>query len=186
MRHVLANLAVYLLAALLLVVSGLFAWVRSAQLVLTDERAVEPVAFEGQVVPAEDVLALGERVYVANCQNCHAADGRGLDVYPPVVGQEAVYRAEGGPEYLVRLTLYGLHTGMHPAPMPPMPNLSDAQVAAVYAFVLDRYARQPLGLDAPPLAPEDVARERGQRWRERDIGPMRPAVPAPAVLAGAG
>lgn len=185
MRHVLANLAVYILATLLVVLAGLFAWARSAQLVLTDERAVEPVVFEGQVVRGEDAVAFGERVYVANCQICHGADGQGLDVYPPLVGQEAVYRAEGGPEYLVRLTLYGLYTGMHSAPMPPMPNLSDAQVAAVYAFALERFAREPLGGDGPPLTPSDVARERGQRWRERDVAPMRPAVPAPAVLAGA-
>lgn len=185
MRHLLANLATYIIAAGLLLGSVLFAWARSGQLVLATERAVEPPEFVGAEDPAQfDWERFGRAVYVANCQNCHGSDGHGRDVYPPVHGMSAHLAEEGGRAYLTRLVLYGLWTGAHPAPMPPMPNLSDAQIAAVNNYLLTRFDDPAAWPEGTRLyVPADVRAERGLQLRERDVGRQRPAVPLPDALA---
>jgi len=185
MRHLYANLAVYVLAGSLLLLSMLFAWIRSDQLILATETSVEPPGFAEAVEPDDfPWREIGERVYVGNCQTCHGASGTGRDVYPPVVGQGAVVEAEGGREYLIRVMLYGLATGTHGAPMPPMPHLSDTQIAAVNNFMLTRFEHPARpATDLPLFVPSEVAAERGRRLRERDVAAMRPDVPSPRELA---
>jgi mono/diheme cytochrome c family protein len=180
MRHLLANIAVYVLAGGLVVGSVLFAWARSQQLVFATERAVEPPAYIAADSPEVfDWEDFGERVYVANCQNCHGSAGTGRDVYPPVVGQGAMLAAEGGRAYLTRLVIYGLWTGTHSAPMPPMPHLSDAQIAAVNNYITTRFDA---GVDTQHLyIPRDVSAERGLRLSERDVGRQRPMLRTPGA-----
>jgi mono/diheme cytochrome c family protein len=185
MRHVLANLAVYVLAVGLVAGAALFGWARSQQLIFSTERAAElPEYVVAQAPEQFDWEAFGERVYVANCQNCHTADGSGRAMYPPVRGMGAHLGVEGGRAYLTRVTLYGLASGLHAAPMPPMPNLSDAQVAAVNNYLLTRFDDP--GRYDPEVRlyiPAEVAAERGLALSERDMGRRRPAVPVPAALA---
>ena len=64
--------------------------------------------------------------------------GRGM--YPPIQRMSAHLGAGGGRDYLVNLVLYGLYTGTYGAPMPPMPELSDAEVAAVNNYLLTQFA----------------------------------------------
>lgn len=176
MRHVIANLAVYVLASGLVLAAVLFAWARSNQLTLTSQPALEPREYAAATTVAEfDWQALGERVYVANCQNCHGTKGQGLDRYPGVTGMSALLAAEGGREYLIHLVVYGARTGRHPAPMPPMPTLSNAQVAAVNNHLLTRFDEAPAGNAL--FIPAEVAAERGLRLSERDVGERRPEVP---------
>jgi mono/diheme cytochrome c family protein len=185
MRHVFANIAVYVLAVGLLAGAALFAWVRSEQLIISSERASELQDYVVAASPDQfDWEAFGERVYVANCQNCHGSRGTGRFEYPPLHGQGAVVAAERGREYLMRVMLYGLWTGAHDAPMPPMPNLTDAQIAAVNNYVLT-YFDDPGRYDPEVrlYIPSEVAAQRGLGLSERDMGRQRPAVPLPAALA---
>lgn len=182
MRHLLANIATYGLALGLMLAAALWAWGRSAQLVVARAPALEADSL-ARVASADAFAwaALGAHVYRANCQNCHGAQGTGRDVYPPVRGMEAHLAAPGGRDYLVDLTLYGLRSGLHPAPMPPMPELSDAQIAAVTNHVLTQFGR------ASPDAwftPREVAARRGQRLREAEVGARRPSIPPPEGLGG--
>lgn len=187
MRHFFANLAVYVLAGALLLLSVIFAWIRSEQVVLATEGAIESPRHaevsHPQDFPWEEI---GERVYVANCAACHAIDGTGRETYPPVTGQSEVFLAPGGREYLIHVMLYGLWTRQHRAPMPPMPNLSDVQIAAVNNYILTRFDNiERIPGDVPLYIPAEVAAERGRAWRERDVGPRRPDVPLPADLRAA-
>ena len=184
MRHVLANLATYALVAGLAVGAALFAWGRSAQLVIATEADVEPSQTIAITSPgAFEWRAFGEAVYVANCQNCHTADGSGRGMYPPVQNLAPHLEAGGGRGYLVDLVLYGVYTGEYGAPMPPMPELSDAEVAAVTNHVLVRFAAPNAAPHASRLyVPRDVARRRGRSLGEWDVAAARPAVPTAEAL----
>jgi mono/diheme cytochrome c family protein len=186
MRHLLANLAVYVLATGLVVGSVLFAWIRSQQIVIATEPMIEPPEYFAAGRPEEfDWEDFGRQVYIANCKNCHGLVGGGRDVYPGLVGQIDVFAAPGGREYLSRVIVYGLATPRQRAPMPPMPHLSDAQIAAVNNYVLTRFdhaARLPDELQL--FVPRDVRRVRGEDLSERDVGRMRPDVPPAGALSG--
>lgn len=184
MRHVLANIVTYALVAGLALGAGLFAWARSAQLVVATEADVEPAWTVEPTGPARfDWRAFGEATYVANCQNCHTVDGSGRGAYPPVQNQTAHLGADGGRGYLVDLVLYGLYTGTYGAPMPPMPELSDAEVAAVTNYVLTRFTARGTAPDTSRLfIPLNVAERRGRGLSERDVAATRPAVPSAEAL----
>ena len=184
MRHVLANAFTYALIATLVLISLAFAKVRSEQLVIAREPVTEPPVF-GAATPADTTaqLAFGRRVYRANCQNCHTADGSGRGMYPPVQGMTAHLAAPGGRHYLVELVLYGLYTDTYGAPMPPMPELSDAEIAAVNNYLLAQFSAPG---EAPAAArwyrPADVAALRGRSLDEWAVAGRRPAVPTAEEL----
>lgn len=171
MRHFLANLATYAIAAFLVLGAGVFAWVRSAQVVFVREPAVlaawepepgAPFAWEG----------LGESTYVRNCANCHGTGGGGWDQYPGLSATAVRYGAPGGSAHVIDLHLYGLDSPRWRAPMPPMGHLEDVEVAAVVNYVLTRFG------NAVPaeslLRPEHVAARRGLGLRPRDVERSRP------------
>ena len=180
MRHVLANIFTYLLIFALVAGAALFAWARSAQLVIARERQVEPPVLTGDVAPpAADWFAFGRYTYQVNCQNCHTMDGSGRGMYPPVQGLTAHLAAEGGRDYLLELTLYGLYTGTYGAPMPPMPELSDAEVAAVTNYLLVQFAAEGAAPDSSRLyLTREVTALRDQELSEWDVANHRPDVPS--------
>lgn len=175
MRHLLANVATYAIAAFLLLGAGLFAWLRSAQVVFTVEPAVlarwEP-APEAPFVWER----LGESTYVRNCANCHGSGGGGWDQYPGLGRAAGLFRAPGGREHLVDLHLYGLASRRWGAPMPPMGHLEDVEVAAVVNYLLTRFGNE-LPDGAALLRPEEVAARRGLGLRPRDVERARPRAP---------
>ena len=183
MRHLYANAVTWTLAVGLVLFAALFAWARSAQLVIATEAEVEPAWTTGPPEASDfDVLRFGEAVYVANCRNCHTGDGSGRGMYPPVRNL-ALHLEAGGRDYLIDLVLHGLYTGEYGAPMPPMPELGDAEIAAATNYTLVAFAE---GAGAPDLAglytPEDVAARRGRELDERDVAATRPPLPSAAAL----
>ena len=184
MRHVLANVLTYALVAGLALGSVAFAWVRSEQFVVAREVDVEPrEPAEIASIAAFDWFDFGEDVYRVGCRNCHTADGSGRGMYPPVQRMATHLDAEGGRGYLLDVTLYGLHTGTYGAPMPPMPELSDAEVAAVTNYMLTRFAADGGAPEASRLfLPREVAARRGRALTEREVADTRPAVPSAREL----
>jgi mono/diheme cytochrome c family protein len=169
MRHLLANIATYTIAAGLFIGAALFARMRESQYMLTKEDAVL-----AQFEPGRDFdwEALGPDVYRRNCMNCHARDGAGWDQYPPLAPAAGIAELPSGREYLIDLHLYGLASTRWRAPMPPMAHMHDVEIAAVLNHIMDVYG--PPG-DAPRVfEPGDVAERRGQRLRPRDVNERRP------------
>jgi mono/diheme cytochrome c family protein len=109
-------------------------------------------------------MALGQRVYQANCLSCHQANGSGVpSLYPPLTGTEWVIGDKGR---LIRLVLNGM-TGPHEVLgehynnlMPAQRFLSDQQIGAVLTFV-----RQQFGNDAEPVTADEVAAVRASTDR---------------------
>lgn len=189
MRHVLANLLTYALIGGLIVGCGLFAWVRSEQLVVAREADVEPRAPVAIASVADFPWRdFGEDVYLANCSNCHTQDGSGRGMYPPVQDMaahltEAMGSRSGGPAaesggrgYLIDLVLYGVYTGAYGAPMPEMPTLSDAEIAAVTNYMLTAFAAGGRTPDTSQLyLPREIGPRRGRDLSERGVAATRPA-----------
>lgn len=173
MRHFVANIATYAIAVLLLAGAGVFAWVRSAQVAITSERAVlaryqpEP----GAVFRWEE---LGASSYRRNCTNCHMAEGEGWDQYPELGRARDLLRAPGGRDYLIDLHLYGADSPRWRAPMPPMGHMHDVEIAAVINYVVRTFG------DGPPadslLSPAEVAARRGISLSPAAVERGRPAL----------
>lgn len=107
-----------------------------------------------------DVLALGARLYRAQCAECHGESGEGGGAaYPPLAGHRTV--TMGSSANLVKVIVSGGFpptTGGNPRPhgMPPFgPSLTAAEIAALATFV-----RGAWGNDAPAVSELDVNRVR--------------------------
>jgi len=172
MRHVLANVFTYTLALLLVLGSLAFAWIRSAQLVVSDEETVLG-CFEGEPEPAAAWEALGRRSYEANCRRCHGAEGQGWDQYPPLVGLGPVLATPTGREYLIALHLWGLASDRWRAPMPAMGHLRDVEVAAVINHVLRSFGNAPPD-GAAPIEAGEVEATRSRRMSAHAVDRLRP------------
>ncbi|MDP3857513.1 MAG: cytochrome c oxidase subunit II [Stagnimonas sp.] len=95
----------------------------------------------------DELMAQGKKVYEANCQACHQANGTGLPPnFPSLVGSKIV---NGDAKAHVLHTLNGKNL------MPPFKQLSDADIAAVAS-----YERQSWGNKASLVQPADVTAAR--------------------------
>lgn len=179
MRHFLARLVTILIIAILVIGSIGFAWLRSEQFVIARRMETEPIIEQTIATAADfDWQDFGDQVYVANCRNCHMPDGSGRGMYPSIKNMSVHLQADGGHEYLIDLVLYGLHTGQHDAPMPPMPNLSDRQIAAVNNYMLTQFAQDaPTPPSSRLFIPDDVRRRRGTKLSASEVASKRPQVP---------
>jgi len=114
----------------------------------------------GADAAAPRIVALGAKVYAAQCAGCHGDDGRGIPgAYPPLAGNRAVTMAH--PANVIRVVLSGGFlpaTEGNPRPhgMAPFSHLlTDEQVAAVVTYV-----RTSWGNRAAPVSFSDVLRYR--------------------------
>ncbi len=173
MRHFLANVATYAIALFLLAGAGVFAWLRSEQVVFTSESAVL-ARYEPEPGAEFRWEELGSSSYTRNCMNCHGADGEGWDQYPGLGGVPALFNAPGGREYVIDLHVYGLASPRWRVPMPPMGHLRDVEMAAVINHVLTAWGNRARLGDVPLLRPEDVAARRGADLAPAEVDRHRP------------
>lgn len=125
-----------------------------ATLPVLDPATVKPAA------PVADPAALrkiGQQQYIM-CAACHGQQGEGGPAGPPLAGSEWVL---GPAENLIRIQLRGLQGPIqvkgveYNMIMAPMPYQTDDQIAGVLTYI-----RSSFGNEAPPVAPEDVAKHR--------------------------
>ena len=78
-------------------------------------------------------LAVGERLFMNNCSQCHGSDARGSKGYPNLTNGNAAWLGERGAEHIVQTVTSG-RTGM----MPPMGAAigGEAEMSAVANYVL--------------------------------------------------
>jgi mono/diheme cytochrome c family protein len=150
-----------------------------------------PMAADDEVdAPAEaDDFAIGEAVYVANCASCHQANGQGIPgVFPPLAGghMPELHDVDGGREYLIHTILYGLQGQIvvqgqtYNGVMPPWPQLSDAQIAAVLNYTLLAWDNEEaLAEGFIPYSADEVAAERGLGLSPADVYQQRQALELP-------
>ena len=194
MRHFYAYIAAYTLGGLLVVASLFFAWLRSEQYIVVTETEAALRFAHVTSIDEFDWEAYGREGYMTNCAVCHGAEGQGRDVYPPLRAVGSLLAAEGGREYLLDVTLYGLASGRTSAPMPAYPTIPDAQVAALNNYMLTRWGNEALlPADVALYIPQDVAERRGQDLRPWEMAERREALEfgvnealSPEVIASAG
>ena len=149
---------------------------RAMQLVA--ERGVDEIVFVAAAPPDEVEVPDGEAVYVAQCAACHQADGQGVaGAFPPLAGHVPdIYDLEGGRAWLIHVVLYGLAGEIeadgvtYDGVMPALPQLSDAEIAAVLNHIVTAWDNEEL-LDEPfvDYEPEEVAEERDLGLTAADV-----------------
>lgn len=85
--------------------------------------------------PGVGDVARGEELYAASCAQCHGADATGTDQGPPFIHQVYVPSHHADVSFLL-----AVRNGVQPhhwdfGPMPPRPELSEAQVTDIVAYV---------------------------------------------------
>lgn len=82
----------------------------------------------------DDLLSRGEKVYTANCQACHQANGKGLAGIMPLDGSALVAGADKGA--MLTVILNGRNA------MPAWKQLSDAEIAAVVTYAKNSWSNK--------------------------------------------
>lgn len=138
------------------------------------EPSIAREAQEKAATAALDPLRAGKQLYIARCQACHQADGKGMPgAFPPLVGSEW---ETGPPEIPTDIILDGMQGPVQVAGQPfngAMPawrdQLSNQEIAAVATYI-----RQWRPNNAPPVDTALVAARRsatGQRkpWTAEEL-----------------
>ena len=80
----------------------------------------------------KDLIARGEKVYMANCAACHQPTGKGAPpAFPPLDGSPVV---NGPKEAQIKTVLNGVVRDGKPTAMPPWKQLSDTDIASVITY----------------------------------------------------
>ncbi|MCP1727712.1 mono/diheme cytochrome c family protein [Natronospira proteinivora] len=125
----------------------------------------------------------GAALYERQCRACHQMDGSGHGrAFPPLADHvPKLLKAEGGREYLIQLTLYGLGGEIqvlgeqYSGVMPGFRRMSDEQVAALLNHVSYAWeGKDQLPEDFEPYEAEDVARQREERLSPSQVWERRP------------
>jgi mono/diheme cytochrome c family protein len=125
-------------------------------------RAVLGSLGAGSAVAADD-----QELFAANCAVCHQIDGSGIaGLAPPLKGEVWQKLGERARAYLAGVMLSGLagvplDGQIYTAAMPPWSHLSDADLAAIGSFVLQKLNAEKTSLDAATVAAARAANRDG-------------------------
>lgn len=132
-------------------------------------------AEEKQATAAVDPVQAGRQIFLARCQACHQADGKGMPgAFPPLVGSELV---TGPPETVVDILLHGLQGPVQVAGqtynglMPPWRDLlSDQEIAGVATYIRQWAPNAAPAVDSTLVAARRAATaNRGQPWTAEEL-----------------
>ena len=123
------------------------AWVTARKTEMA-ARADDP----NKVWTLEDLVARGEKVYAANCQVCHQANGKGAGPIKALDGAPTVLDADKAKQ--IHVVLNGQNNGA----MPPWKQLSDTEIAAVVTYTKNSWSNK----TGQVVQPADIAAARKQ------------------------
>jgi mono/diheme cytochrome c family protein len=122
------------------------------------------------LTPEQQALFESGKTTFGLCAACHQPDGLGRPDLAPALGDGRWANAVS-PNAAIRVALHGkAGTPGFPAPMPPVANLSDEQLAGVLTFV-----RRSFGNSASAVNPADIARirretaDRATPWTDAEL-----------------
>ncbi|MEY4938725.1 MAG: hypothetical protein RIQ93_460 [Verrucomicrobiota bacterium] len=120
--------------------------------------------------PAQHALFEAGQVNYGLCAACHQPDGLGRPDLAPSL-KDGQWANAVSPEAFIRIVLHGKQgTPGFPAPMVPLANMTDEQLAGVITYV-----RRSFGNTASAVEPADVARvrkeagERSNPWTDAEL-----------------
>lgn len=133
----------------------------------------------------------GERVFAANCAVCHQNDGQGVPgTYPSLAGTVGSYvRSPAGRAYLARVVSFGMNGSImsqgaeYNGFMQPWTQLSDADIAAVLNYILDRFNAKILPADFKPYTAAEVKHLRATHLSFDQVRAERDAIMKAAGVA---
>jgi cytochrome c oxidase subunit II len=100
----------------------------------------------------DELVARGEKVYAANCQVCHQANGKGAGPIKALDGSAAVLDADKSKQ--IHVVLNGQNNGA----MPAWKQLSDTEIAAVVTYTKNNWSNKTGQL----VQPAEIAAARKQ------------------------
>ena len=128
----------------------------------------------------------GEALYGMHCAACHQPTGTGIPpAFPPLASHvPELLAVEGGRAYAILVVQYGLSGPItvlgqaYDGLMPPLPNLSDAEIADLLNHIATAWGNAE-ALDAAfvPFSADEVAAERGRGLTMADVHAIRVALP---------
>ena len=168
--------------------------------VFTAEANYKPVGPTGPVDPVVASKGRGQKLFVANCAQCHQASGLGVaGQFPPLVGSEWV--VGDAPKRLPQILLHGIQGAIHVKgavynnAMPAWDSvLKDNQIADILTYVRGELG----GNAAGPITTQEMDDARSQTgartdpWSEAELekipaGPIEGGgAPAAAATSAAG
>jgi len=133
------------------------------------DRAPAASAAPAAAATPGDAIA-GEAVYFRICVVCHQVTGLGLPpAFPPLDGSTAV--AEADPGKAIRIVLHGLQGPIevngvtyNSVMPPPMPRLSDKEVADVLTYVRNEWGNQPAPVTVEAVTAVRALGDRPTPW----------------------
>jgi mono/diheme cytochrome c family protein len=124
----------------------------------------------------EKLFNTGRQVYSTLCAACHQPHGFGLDgLAPPLVDSEWVL---GAPDVPARIILHGLAGPVEVAgrkwnlAMPPLPHLTDEQVAAVLTYIRREWDHTASAVETETIKRlRAEAKDRSAMWTAEELKP---------------
>ena len=135
-----------------------------------------------EAAPLAEMMANGERAYLANCAACHQPNGKGLaGAFPPLANADYL---RGSRENVLAVAIFGLSGPItvngvdYNAVMPSMGHLSDAELAAALTYVFNSWGNQLAAVTPAEVADLRVKlgkedRAEGERHATATEGEMR-------------
>ncbi len=119
----------------------------------------------------------GKAVYNQFCASCHMANGQGNPgVFPPVANWAGHFvKNEEGRAVLVHIAAFGMQGQIsvqgknYSGFMPPYAQLSNAQIADLFNFILNEWNKDLLPKDFKPFTADEVAKYRAKALTPADV-----------------